>query len=69
MAADRYLSTAELVEEFPDFFSKGTLAYWRHLARTTGVQKGPRGFKPGKEVRYDREDVLAWIETKKAEAI
>ena len=37
-----------------------TLAYWRH------VGKGPRSFKVGRRVLYDRADVEAWLEAAKA---
>jgi len=33
-----------------------TLRYWRH------VGAGPRSFKVGKHVRYDRADVVAWLD-------
>lgn len=32
-----------------------TLRYWRHRG------EGPRGFKVGRWVRYDRADVVAWL--------
>ncbi len=33
----------------------GTVRYWRH------VGKGPRSFKVGRRVLYEREDVQAWL--------
>ncbi|MBE6477845.1 MAG: helix-turn-helix domain-containing protein [Propionibacteriaceae bacterium] len=35
--------------------SPETVRYWRH------VGKGPRSFKLGRRVLYDRKDIDAWI--------
>ena len=41
---------AELCRTTPE-----TVRYWRH------VDKGPRSFKVGRRVLYDRSDVEAWL--------
>lgn len=38
-----------------------TVRYWRHIG------KGPRSFKVGRRVLYDKRDVEAWLEAAKAE--
>lgn len=38
-----------------------TVRYWRHIG------KGPRSFKLGRRVVYERADVLAWIEGQRTE--
>ena len=48
-----YLTTDELAEALRT--SVETVRYWRH------VGKGPRSFKVGRRVLYDRRDVDAWI--------
>lgn len=52
------LTTAELSEETG--ISESTFRYWR----ATG--DGPRSWRLGRRVFYDREDVDAWIEAQKA---
>jgi predicted DNA-binding transcriptional regulator AlpA len=37
-----------------------TLRYWRHLGT------GPRSFKVGRNVRYWRSEVIAWLEEQSA---
>lgn len=37
-----------------------TLRYWRHLGT------GPRAYKVGRRVRYDRADVVAWLDEQRA---
>jgi predicted DNA-binding transcriptional regulator AlpA len=39
---------------------EATLRYWRHK----GV--GPRSFKVGRRVAYDRADVVAWLDEQRA---
>lgn len=48
-------------EEFAEIArtSPATIRYWRH------VGTGPTGFKLGRRVLYDRQEVLAWIEASK----
>ncbi|PZG54326.1 DNA-binding protein [Spongiactinospora gelatinilytica] len=48
----KYLTTAELAERLRT--SPETLRYWRHIGR------GPRSWKPGRQVLYALEDVEAW---------
>jgi excisionase family DNA binding protein len=38
-----------------------TVRYWRHLG------KGPRNFKLGRRVLYDRDDVEQWIAKQRAQ--
>lgn len=38
-----------------------TVRYWRH------VGKGPKSFKLGRRVLYDRKDVLDWIAAEREE--
>ena len=40
-----------------------TLRYWRHQ----GI--GPRSFRLGRRVLYRRDDVHAWIDAKREEAV
>lgn len=40
--------------------SINTVRYWRHIG------KGPKSFKLGRSVLYDRADFEAWIEARKA---
>ncbi|MGI9084433.1 MAG: helix-turn-helix domain-containing protein [Aeromicrobium sp.] len=48
--------------EVADFLrtSPETVRYWRHIG------KGPRSFKVGRRVLYDRADVAAWLEAAKS---
>ncbi|MFF7601951.1 helix-turn-helix transcriptional regulator [Streptomyces mirabilis] len=54
---DRYLTPEDLVELF-DLPSVQTVYQWRrkHI--------GPRGFRVGRHVRYDPEDVRAWVKSR-----
>lgn len=38
-----------------------TLRYWRHLGT------GPRSFRVGRHVRYNRADLCAWLSTQEAQ--
>jgi len=40
--------------------SASTVRYWRHVGR------GPRGFKVGRRVLYERQAVLDWLEELRA---
>lgn len=40
--------------------SPETVRYWRH------VGKGPKSFKVGRRVLYDRSDIIEWIESAKS---
>lgn len=51
------VTASELAKRFG--IPEGTLRYWRHA----GI--GPRSFKVGRHVRYDKEEVFAWIEKQK----
>jgi excisionase family DNA binding protein len=54
MASDEYLTTAEvahLCRTSPD-----TVRFWRHVGR------GPKSFKVGRRVLYQRGDVERWLE-------
>lgn len=54
---ERFLTTDEvavILRTVP-----GTLRYWRYMG------KGPRSFRAGKKVLYDRADLAAWIEQSK----
>lgn len=37
-----------------------TLRWWRHKG------EGPRSYKIGRRVRYDRPDVVAWLDDQRA---
>lgn len=39
-----------------------TLKYWRHMGA------GPRAYKVGRRVRFDRADVEAWLDEQRAAA-
>jgi excisionase family DNA binding protein len=54
MATANYLTTGEvaaLCRTSPD-----TIRYWRHCGR------GPRSFRVGRRVLYDRSDVERWLD-------
>lgn len=55
----RFMTTGEVAEALRT--TDDTVRYWRH----TGY--GPRGFKVGRRVLYDRADVEAWIAEQRAE--
>ena len=40
-----------------------TLRYWRHLG------SGPRSFRLGRRVLYRRDDLLAWIDAQRENAV
>ena len=58
-ASDKAPELPELLttEEFAAVMrtSAATCRYWRHIGT------GPKSFKVGRRVLYDRRDVLAWI--------
>ena len=61
-SADQQLvSLAEAAEQFG--VSVKTLRFWRYQG--TG---GPKSFKLGRRVMYDRSDVLAWYQAQRATA-
>ncbi len=49
----KYLTTEEVAEELRT--TPPTVRYWRHK------DTGPKSFRVGKRVLYDRADVDAWI--------
>ncbi|WP_327259275.1 helix-turn-helix domain-containing protein [Streptomyces sp. NBC_01240] len=51
----RYLTPDDLVEMF-DLPSVETVYQWRRK------RVGPRGFRVGRHLRYDPDDVRAWVE-------
>ncbi|WP_046705732.1 helix-turn-helix domain-containing protein [Streptomyces europaeiscabiei] len=53
---DRYLTPEDLVEMF-ELPSVQTVYQWRRK------RTGPRGFRVGRHVRYDPEDVRAWVKS------
>ncbi|MET7908637.1 helix-turn-helix transcriptional regulator [Streptomyces avermitilis] len=53
----RYLTPEDLVELF-DLPSVETVYQWRRK------RVGPRGFRVGRHVRYDPEDVRAWVKSR-----
>jgi excisionase family DNA binding protein len=57
-AAPQYMTTAEVAELLRT--PPETLRFWRHRG------KGPRSWKPGARVLYDRNDVEAWIAKERA---
>ncbi|MET8289300.1 helix-turn-helix domain-containing protein [Streptomyces sp. NPDC005132] len=52
----RYLTPDDLVEMF-DLPSVETVYQWRRK------RVGPRGFRVGRHLRYDPEDVRTWVES------
>lgn len=54
----QYITTAEYAELART--SSETVRYWRH------IRKGPKGFKLGRRVLYDRAEVEAYIESVRA---
>lgn len=54
---DRYLTPEDLVELF-ELPSVQTVYQWRrkHI--------GPRGFRVGRHIRYDPEDVRSWVKSR-----
>lgn len=53
----RYLTPEDLVELF-DLPSVETVYQWRRK------RIGPRGFRVGRHVRYDPDDVRAWVKSR-----
>lgn len=53
----RYLTPEDLVELF-ELPSVETLYQWRRK------RIGPRGFRVGRHLRYDPEDVRAWVKSR-----
>ncbi|WP_443078201.1 helix-turn-helix transcriptional regulator [Streptomyces sp. SP17KL33] len=54
---DRYLTPEDLVELF-ELPSVQTVYQWRRK------RIGPRGFRVGRHVRFDPEDVRAWVKSR-----
>lgn len=54
---DRYLTPEDLVELF-ELPSVQTVYQWRRK------QIGPRGFRVGRHIRYDPEDVRSWVKSR-----
>lgn len=52
---DKLITTSELAEYLG--VPVATLRYWRNRG------DGPRGFRVGRHVRYQRTDVAAWLES------
>nr|WP_086737966.1 helix-turn-helix domain-containing protein [Streptomyces glaucescens] len=57
---DRYLTPEDLVELF-ELPSVETVYQWRRK------RIGPRGFRVGRHLRYDPEDVRAWVKSRMEE--
>ncbi|MFE4718384.1 helix-turn-helix domain-containing protein [Streptomyces sp. NPDC056728] len=57
----RYLTPDDLVEMF-DLPSVETVYQWRRK------RVGPRGFRVGRHLRYDPDDVRTWVESLQEEA-
>jgi predicted DNA-binding transcriptional regulator AlpA len=54
----RYLTPDDLVEMF-DLPSVETVYQWRRK------RTGPRGFRVGRHLRFDPEDVRAWVDAQR----
>lgn len=54
----RYLTPEDLVEMF-ELPSVETVYQWRRK------RTGPRGFRVGRHLRFDPEDVRAWVEAQR----
>ena len=54
-----YMTTAEVADLLRT--SVETVRYWRH------IKTGPKSFKVGRRVLYDRADVQAWIDDARAD--
>ncbi|MFJ4579909.1 helix-turn-helix transcriptional regulator [Streptomyces echinatus] len=59
---DRYLTPEDLVELF-ELPSVETVYQWRRK------RIGPRGFRVGRHLRYDPEDVRAWVKSRIEEGV
>jgi predicted DNA-binding transcriptional regulator AlpA len=57
----RYLTPDDLVEMF-ELPSVETVYQWRRK------RTGPRGFRVGRHLRFDPEDVRAWVDSRRSEA-
>ncbi|WP_455710606.1 helix-turn-helix transcriptional regulator [Streptomyces anthocyanicus] len=57
---DRYLTPEDLVEMF-ELPSVETVYQWRRK------RIGPRGFRVGRHLRFDPEDVRAWVKSRMEE--
>ncbi|MFF3202455.1 MULTISPECIES: AlpA family transcriptional regulator [unclassified Streptomyces] len=58
---ERYLTPEDLVEMF-ELPSVETVYQWRRK------RTGPRGFRVGRHLRFDPNDVRAWVDTQLGEA-
>ncbi|MEU5773572.1 helix-turn-helix transcriptional regulator [Streptomyces venezuelae] len=58
---DRYLTPDDLVELF-ELPSVETVYQWRRK------HTGPRGFRVGRHLRFDPEDVRVWVQAQMGEA-
>ncbi|MFE4452182.1 helix-turn-helix transcriptional regulator [Streptomyces sp. NPDC056796] len=57
----RYLTPDDLVEMF-ELPSVETVYQWRRK------RTGPRGFRVGRHLRFDPDDVWAWVDSRRSEA-
>ncbi|MEW9514107.1 helix-turn-helix transcriptional regulator [Streptomyces bacillaris] len=57
----RYLTPDDLVEMF-ELPSVETVSQWRRK------RTGPRGFRVGRHLRFDPDDVRAWVDSRRSEA-
>ncbi|MFG3069894.1 helix-turn-helix transcriptional regulator [[Kitasatospora] papulosa] len=57
----RYLTPGDLVEMF-ELPSVETVYQWRRK------RTGPRGFRVGRHLRFDPDDVRAWVDSRRSEA-
>ncbi|QKW44476.1 helix-turn-helix transcriptional regulator [Streptomyces microflavus] len=57
----RYLTPDDLVEMF-ELPSVETVYQWRRN------RTGPRGFRVGRHLRFDPDDVRAWVDSRRSEA-
>ncbi|MFC9856773.1 MULTISPECIES: helix-turn-helix transcriptional regulator [unclassified Streptomyces] len=57
----RYLTPDDLVEMF-ELPSVETVYQWRRK------RTGPRGFRVGQHLRFDPDDVRAWVDSRRSEA-
>ncbi|MEV4965650.1 helix-turn-helix domain-containing protein [Streptomyces sp. NPDC024062] len=58
----RYLTPDDLVEMF-ELSSVETVYQWRRK------RTGPRGFRVGRHLRFDPNDVRAWVDSRRSEAV
>lgn len=64
MQAERFMTTADVVEYTNGIITAPTLRWWRH----EGKGQGPKSFKlGGRRVAYKKSDVDAWLEACYAE--